>query len=178
MRNKKVLWITQTAVFIAVLIVVQYVTKALGQYVTGSLVNMILVTAALTAGLASGLTVAVLSPFFAFFFGIGPVIQIVPFVAIGNAVIVLVVRLIFGKDDNASLTRKILAVSVGAVAKFAALWLGVVNIALPLIPGLAPKQIEMMTAMFTWPQLITAAIGGALAMLVAPLISKAIKKKT
>ena len=33
--NKKVLWITETAVLIALLVVVQFVTKSFGQLVTG-----------------------------------------------------------------------------------------------------------------------------------------------
>ncbi len=178
MRNKKVLWITRTAIFIALLIVIQYATKALSQYVTGSLVNLLLVTAALTAGLASGLTVALLSPFFAFFFGIGPAfIQLVPFVALGNGAIVLVVWLIKRGGAGKDTVRSVIAVIAGALAKFAVLWLGVVRIMLPLIPGIKPAQVEKMTAMFTWPQLVTATIGAALAMAVAPMVARAIKGK-
>ena len=69
MKNtkNKILWITRTALFIAVLIVFQSLSASLGQIVTGSLVNLVLVTAALTGGIWSGLTVAAISPFFAWY---------------------------------------------------------------------------------------------------------------
>ena len=80
----------RTAIFLALLIAVQFVTRSMGQYVTGSLVNLVLIAAALMCGLWGGLAVAVLSPFCAFLIGIGPAFpQIVPAVALGNAVLVV-----------------------------------------------------------------------------------------
>ena len=40
--NKKILWITETAVMLALLVTLQAVTKPLGQLVTGSCVNAVL----------------------------------------------------------------------------------------------------------------------------------------
>lgn len=40
--NKKTLWITETAVMIALLVALQWATKPLGQFVTGSCVNLVL----------------------------------------------------------------------------------------------------------------------------------------
>ena len=94
MKKNAVLAITRTAVMIAILVMIQFITKSFGQYVTGSLVNLVLAVAALTIGLWEGIIVAAVSPFFAFMFGIGPAfIQIVPFVALGNAVLVVVLWL-------------------------------------------------------------------------------------
>ena len=82
-NTSKIRWITTTAIFIALLVALQGITKSMGQYVTGSMVNMILVVATLTAGTAAGATVALLSPVFAFMLGIGPAfVQMVPFVAL------------------------------------------------------------------------------------------------
>lgn len=69
--NKKTLWITETAVMIALLVALQWATKPLGQFVTGSCVNLVLGVSALVGGLWCGLTVALVSPFFAFLLGIG-----------------------------------------------------------------------------------------------------------
>lgn len=177
MRNKKVLWMAQTAIFIALLIVVQYFTKGFSQYVTGSLVNLLLVASALIVGLGSGITIAVISPFLAFLIGIGPAfIQLVPVVALGNAVIVLVAWLIAPREGKAGVVRRVLAVIAGAAAKFAVLWLGVVKLVLPLISTASPAQVQKMSAMFTWPQLFTALIGAGVAMIAVPLIQKALKK--
>ncbi|MCL2298910.1 MAG: ECF transporter S component, partial [Firmicutes bacterium] len=60
-------------------------------------------------------------------------------------------------------------------AKTAFLWVGLVLIALPLIPGLKEPQVAMLSAAFSWPQLVTSLLGGALAMLVMPLLNKAAK---
>ena len=70
--RKKVLWITETALMLALLVALQAVTKPLGQLVTGSCVNGVLAIAALLVGMSSGITVALLSPVFAFLFGIAP----------------------------------------------------------------------------------------------------------
>ena len=59
--NKKVRWITETAVMLALLVALQALTKGFGQFVTGSCVNAVLAVTVLTAGLGSGIVVAVLS---------------------------------------------------------------------------------------------------------------------
>ena len=62
--KSKALWVTRTAVMLALLIVLQWLTKPLGQIVTGSCVNAVLAVTVLLTGLSSGVTVAVLSPLF------------------------------------------------------------------------------------------------------------------
>ena len=87
--NRSLKTLCRTAIFLALLIAVQFVTRSMGQYVTGSLVNLILIASGLMCGLWGGLAVAVLSPICAFFIGIGPAFpQVVPAVALGNAVLV------------------------------------------------------------------------------------------
>ena len=89
--NRRVLWITETAVMTALLIILQTATKPAGQYVTGSCVNAVLAVSVLAAGVWSGAVVALLSPFFAFLLGIGPqLLPIVPSIAVGNLVFVLI----------------------------------------------------------------------------------------
>lgn len=174
--NNKTKWITKTAVMIALLVVLQAVTKGLGQFVTGSCVNFILATTALICGLSSGLTVAVLSPFFAFLFGIGPAfLPIVPGICAGNAVLVLVLWFILKKNDpKTGIARKALAIICGAVLKFALLNLLVTKVILPMLP-LNEKQVTVLSASFAWPQLVTALIGSILAVLLWPRLKKAIK---
>lgn len=173
--NNKTKWITQTAVLTALLIVLQFVTKPLGQIVTGSCVNAVLAVAALAAGLWSGLTVALLSPFFAFLLGIGPqLLPIVPAIAVGNGVLVLVLWLLAGKGES-GLVRQLAAWLAASVAKFGTLYLLVVQL-LCRILSLPQPQVATFTAMFSWPQLITALIGSGLALLIAPRLRKAMHK--
>ena len=173
--KKKTLWIAETAVMIALLVALQGLTKPAGQFVTGSCVNLILGVSTLVGGLWCGLTVALLSPFFAFLLGIGPaLIQIVPAIAVGNIVLVLVLFLICRKAKKLSPLSYGGAVAA-SVCKFAALYALVVLLLLPLL-GLPEKQVAMMSAMFSWPQLVTALIGSFLAVTVSPVIRKALHR--
>ena len=70
--RKKILWITETAVMLALLVAVQGITAGLGnQFITGSCVNLVLAVTALMVGLWGGVAVAAVSPFVAFLLGIG-----------------------------------------------------------------------------------------------------------
>ena len=165
----------RTAIFLALLIAVQFVTRSIGQYVTGSLVNLILIASGLMCGLWGGLAVAVLSPICAFFIGIGPASpQVVPAVALGNAVLVLLWVLIAGAK-NAPIARQAIALVVAAVAKFLTLYLVIVKWLVPMVLTLNEKQTAVLSASFSFPQLITAVIGGVLAMLLVPPLRRAIK---
>jgi len=180
MNKKRILWITQTALFIAVLISVQAVTGSLGQFVTGSLVNFILISASILGGLASAAVVATVSPIFAFLLiGIPLFPHIIPFIMLGNLTQVTIFCLIAGKSvDNLcveSYIRIIVAAVVAGVAKFIVLWVGVTQIALSIIPNIMPPQVAAMSAMFSWPQLVTAAIGSTIAIITMPALKKAIK---
>ena len=173
--KKKTLWIAETAVMIALLVALQGLTKPAGQFVTGSCVNLILGVSTLVGGLWCGLTVALLSPFFAFALGIGPaLIQIVPAIAVGNIVLVLVLWLICRKAKKLSVLSYGGAVAA-SVCKFAVLYALVVLLLLPLL-GLPEKQVAMMSAMFSWPQLVTALIGSFLAVTISPAIRKALHR--
>ena len=177
--KKKVFWITETAALLALLIVLQWVTKPLGQIVTGSCVNTVLAVSALLVGLSSGLTVALISPVCAYLFGVAPNLVAVPAIMVGNAVFVLLLKLICGK----ALWRQIVAWLAAAVGKFTMLYtLVVVLICGPLSgilmeAGLMKKpMIAVMTASFSWPQLVTALIGGALAVILVPILKKALNR--
>ena len=171
---KKTLWMTETAVLLALLIVLQWATKPLGQIVTGSCVNAVLAVAVLLGGLWCGLTVALCSPFCAFLLGIGPqLFAIIPAIALGNGVYVLALHLVHGPRPK--LPGKILALLSAAFGKFAVLYLVVVQLLCRVLP-LKPLQIDTFTAMFSIPQLVTALIGGALAMLMVPMLKKALRK--
>ena len=180
--NKKIRWITQTAVMLALLVSLQAITKPLGQLVTGSCVNAVLAITVLVAGLYSGITVAVISPVLAYLLGIAPQILTVPAIMVGNTVYVALLCLITGKNSRNILQRAIGWV-VAAFAKFAALyaivvWLicGVFSEALLEAGTLMPPMLKMLPATFSWPQLFTALIGGAVALLIVPVLRKALKR--
>lgn len=186
--NKKVLWITETAIMLALLVTLQALTKPAGQLVTGSCVNTVLAISALTGGLSCGLVVAFISPILAFLLGIAPQIVTVPAIMAGNAVFVVLLYLLADRTGK-NLVKQGIAWVVSAVAKFGVLYLLVVKLICGVASGsllgkkigetvvLAPPMLEKLPTMFAWPQLITALIGGAIALLIAPVIRKALHKK-
>lgn len=170
--SKKTLFITRTAAMLALLIVLQAATKNLGQFVTGSCVNAVLAAATLLGGFASGLIVAVVSPFLAFLLGIGPkLIEVVPAIAIGNLALVLILWAIKG-DGALNRVIKWIAASVG---KFLVLYLLVIQL-LCRVMTLPEKMIATFSTMFSWPQLVTALIGSGIILLILPILQKAIRK--
>lgn len=179
--NKKVRWITETAVLLALLVVLQSVTKPMGQIVTGSCVNAVLAIAALMVGMSSGVTIAIISPVLAFLLGIAGQSVTIPAIMAGNAVFVILLSAIAGKNHavGAQVTGWLLA----AVAKFVTLYILVAKIicgiaSAPLLASgtLKPPMLEKLPATFTWPQLITALIGGGIAVLIARVLRKALKR--
>lgn len=176
MKNKKVLWICETGLLLAVLLVLQALTKPAGQLVTGSCVNAVLAITALCVGLGSGLTIAVLSPIFAFLLGIAPQILTVPAIMVGNCVFVALLNLLAGRGKT-PLWKQLVAWAVSAVAKFVTLYLLVAKVICGLLAqqlALKPPMIVKLTETFSIPQLLTAAIGGAVALAVTPVLRKAL----
>ncbi|MDO5441138.1 MAG: ECF transporter S component [Bacillota bacterium] len=176
--KKNTLWITQTGIMLAALLILQFATKSLGQYVTGSCVNFVLVTCTLVCGLSSGIVIALLSPFFALFLGVGPAIFVLtPCISVANVVIVLVSALArkrIEKGEAKQLVNYIIIV-FAALAKFCCIYLLIVKLVLPIL-GLPPEKTALMSAMFSYPQLVTALIGGILSVAISAIIIKAIKK--
>lgn len=180
--NKKIRWITQTAVMLALLVALQALTKPMGQLVTGSFVNAVLAVTVLAAGLPAGLTVALISPVLAYLLGIAPQILTVPAIMVGNSVYVVLLYFIAGKDSR-KLVRQVIAWLAAAFAKFAALyavvvWLicGVLSEKLLASGAMKPPMLKLLPATFSWPQLITALIGGLAALLMVPVLRKALRK--
>lgn len=176
----RIRWITRTGILTALLVVLQWVTAGTqafaGQYITGSCVNCVLAVAVLVGGLWSGVAVALISPFCAFLLGIGPaLIQLVPCIALGNATLVICLYFIIGRRP-VPVWWQVIGAGVSAAAKFAVLYFAVIKVAIPAMGSvLKAPQIQKFTVMFSWPQLITALIGCGTAILILPLVKKAIK---
>ena len=180
--NKKIRFITETAVMLALLVSLQALTKPMGQLVTGSCVNAILAVSALVGGLSSGLVVALVSPVLAFLLGIAPQILTVPAIMAGNAVYVVLLSLLADKNGK-NMVKQIVAWVVAAAAKFVTLYLLVVKVICGVMAAsllaagtLKEPMLKALPATFSWPQLFTALIGGAVALVIVPTLRKALKK--
>lgn len=180
--NKKIRWICETALMLAVLVAAQALTKPLGQLVTGSCVNTVLAVTALVAGWRSGITVALISPVMAFLLGIAPQILTVPVIMAGNAAFVAVLWLLAAARE-AALWRRLTAWLSAAAVKFclmyaAVRWLICGLLAPALLEGGLLKQpmLQALPITFGWPQLVTALIGGGIGLLLTPLLKRALKR--
>ena len=180
--KKKILWITETAVMLAALVALQYVTKPLGQLVTGSCVNLVLAVTVLLVGASGGVTVALISPVMAYLLGIAPQILTVPAIMVGNTVFVLMLHALVSRSEG-KLSVQVTGWILAAVAKFAVLYLIVAKLICGVLAedllasgALKEPMLKALPATFSWPQLITALIGGGLALAIVPLIRKAVKK--
>lgn len=185
--KKKTLWLTETAVMLALLITLQALTKPLGQLVTGSCVNAVLAIAVLLIGMSSGITVAVISPVCAYLLDIAPNFVTVFPIMIGNVCFVVLLRLIAGKSHKPVWKQPVALISAAGV-KFGVLYLLVVKVICGVASGallgkklgdivvLAPDMLKLLPTMFAWSQLFTALIGGAVALLIAPVLRKALHR--
>ncbi len=180
--NRKIRWITETAIMLALLVTLQALTKPMGQLVTGSCVNAVLGVTALVGGLASGITVAVISPVMAYLLGIAPQILTVPAIMVGNTVFVVLLASLADRTGK-SIVKQIVAWFLAAAGKFVSLYLIVVYIICGVLAPnllatgmLKEPMLKALPATFSWPQLITALIGGAVALLIFPVLRKALKR--
>ena len=114
--NKKIRWITETAVMLALLVSLQAITKPLGQLVTGSCVNTVLAISALVGGLSCGLVVALCSPVLAFLLGIAPAALTVPAIMAGNAVFVVLLSQLADKTGK-QIVKQVFAWVLAAVGR-------------------------------------------------------------
>ncbi|HOQ37772.1 MAG TPA: ECF transporter S component [Acetivibrio sp.] len=166
MNNSKIKFITRTAMLLALTIVFQALGRTIpaglnSNFIVGPLVNACLVVSATLVGIYGGAVISVLAPFGAILTGAKLPLPLAPFIALGNFVLVLAFY-IFRK-------KKIVAIAVGSVAKFVVIYGSLLYI-IPFF-NLLPKNqaLNLAGAAFGWPQLVTALIGGVIAL---PIIMK------
>lgn len=190
--KKSIRWITETAVLLALLVCLQWVgsmipNQLVKQLVTGTMVNCVLAVAALYAGYGSSITIAVVSPVFAFLLGIAPqIITVLPIMA-GNVCYVVLLRLIYGNTGR-PFWKQPVALAAAATGKFLVLYVLVVKVICGVAAGdllgqklgnkmlLAEPMLKMLPVMFSWPQLVTAVSGGIIALAITPVLRKALHK--
>jgi len=180
--KQRIFWITRTAVLLALLVSLQAVTKPLGQLVTGSCVNAVLAVAALIGGLSSGLTVAACSPILAFWLGIAPQLVTVPVIMLGNCVYVVLLVLLAGPRGKVLWVRAAGWIAA-AICKSAVLYGVVVQLICKVLASrllqmglLKEPMLKLLPVTFGWPQLVTALLGGAVAMLILPVLRKVVRR--
>ena len=179
----------EAAVLLALLICLQALgalipVQLTKQLITGTLVNCVLAVTVLLSGMGSGIALALCSPVCAFLLGIAPnLITVVPIMA-GNCCYVA----LLGSCKSAPLLRQGIGLAAASLAKFAVLYLLVVQLICGMASGallgkklgdtvlLAPPMLKLLPVMFSWPQLVTALVGGGLALAILPVLRKALHR--
>lgn len=182
------MWVAESALLIALLVVVQLLTFAVpksvplvSQLFTGSLVNLVLIMGAGTVGFSGAAIAAVISPVLAFLFGQMAIPQMIPVVIVGNIVIVAITWAFFVNDNKFSKGKAfgfdLAGVIVGAAVKTLVLYGATVLLMVPVFFKGMPKIAKNVTMMFSWPQAVTAVIGGVLALIIIPRLRTFLKSR-
>jgi hypothetical protein len=149
-----------TAMMLALTLVFQLGFSMFSQPMVGPLVNMCLFIAVMVAGIPSAIIIGCISPLAAYLLGIMPVLPVLPFIMLGNAVLVLVFGL-FSKIIKNKYSS-VFSVVLAAISKFALLAFSIRLFVPLLMPKVPVKLVESLTI----PQLVTALIGGFLALII------------
>lgn len=166
-------FLTRTALLLAIAIAFQIFGRFIpyNNLIVGPIVNAVLIVATYTAGFWSGTSIAVIAPLVSAFTNkaaIAPlIITFSPFIILGNFIIVLAFHLLRRKN-------MIAGVAAGAVCKFAFLYASIAIFT--SVVKMKPQVAVTLTNLFSWPQLMTAVIGGILALIVITLAGKQLEK--
>mgnify|MGYP002792722556 FL=1 len=138
--------ITVTAIMIALCVVVQLLKTPGTLPITGGLINLILIIDTLYCGLLSGVIVSVVAPVTSFIITqsaiISTVPMILPFIMLGNIVIVLFAWFVRGKKLELNLLP--LSLVTGSFAKWAVMNLLIVKWVIPTFGShLSPKMTKI-----------------------------------
>lgn len=173
MKNKNVICLVQSSILLATAIVFQLIGSkipGINQLLVGSVINSVLLVVTYLCGTFYGTAVGVLTPLTALLVGqLKPAMApFIPFIMIGNCIFVISYGLFLSKSSYVKYT----GVGLGAILKFLFLSLSAkkfiyifkMNFPAPIAKALA---VAMGTT-----QLITALIGGVLAIALIEILVK------
>lgn len=171
--NRKLRLVTRTALLLAIAILFQFLGKFMGSlnnFIVGPVINAVLLISSEIVGVFSGLIISIATPIISALTNksiMAPVVlAFSPFIISGNAIFVLCYFFLRKRG-------RIIAIAVGAVAKAAFLYASIS--VFTRFVDIKAQWVKVLIGMFSWPQLITAIIGGAIAVIVIPVLKKAVK---
>lgn len=172
--------IATTAVLLAICIVSQFL-KNTSIYITGPIVNAIIIIDTFFCGMVCGIIISIIAPVTSFFITGSPIMAAIPAmfpcIMLGNIMMVLAVGLISKRRIG---SKKRWAVSLpvsivtGAIAKAAVMGVLISLIVLPnLLPEAMLPKLRVLQFQFSVAQLITALMGGAISFGIIAALRKA-----
>jgi hypothetical protein len=165
--------IAYSSLFLAIGIVFQVIGRnipQINQFLVGPIINSILILTAFVCGRWWGVGVGILTPLLAWFVGqlAAPLAPFIPFIMVGNLLFVLVFSLFVEGD----IFRRAIGITLGALVKFAFLSFASTKLIKLIGLNFPPKIAKALATSMSFPQLITAFIGGALALLIIELLKR------
>jgi len=153
--------LSQFSLFLVVMVFAPLIGN---QLITGSIVNAMLLISTMTLGLSSALLLSFLPSIISLFVGTLPVVlfPMIPFIVLGNMIFVYLFSKLMEKNYWLG------AVS-GSLLKFALLFISSNLIIQFFIKQTVASKIAVM---MSWPQLITALIGSAIAFTIYKVIKR------
>lgn len=167
--------LTQTALLLAICIVSQFM-KNTSVYLTGPIINAVLLIALWSVNVQAALVLSVLTPITAFMITGSPITAaiplLIPVIMLGNAIFVTAVWL----GQKKGVDMKYVGMGAGCILKAAFMWIMTSFVLFPIFgqnvasrlpkPEALPKVLETAKITFSVTQLITAAIGCVLAVII------------
>lgn len=171
--------ITVTAIMVALCVVVQLFKNPGTIPITGGLINLIIIIDTLYCGLVSGMILSAIAPITSFIITQSPIIaavpMILPFIMVGNIVIVIFAWAVRCKKLELNLLP--LSLVAGSFAKWGVMTLCIIKWVLPTFgASLAPKMYKMAAVTYSTTQLYAALAGTALACIIWPIVKLGIKR--
>ena len=166
---------TRTAVLLTLMLAVQCF-KNFSPYITGPLINLILLIACCYIDLKSGIILSIIAPVTSYFITQSPVItatnfMAMPVIMIGNIIYVISVYVFLKKDNTIYL---ILGLWFGCVSKWAFMFLSAESVLKVIFhKNLTPLLLKQIGFMFGTLQLIAGVIGGILFFVIYKILKKA-----
>jgi hypothetical protein len=151
LKREKMFAVTQFAVLIGIAVIAPFFQN---QFITGSIVNATLFVSTVLLGAKAGIMVGLIPSLIALSVGTlpTPLAPMIPYIMTGNAILVIVFSLFIKKYG--------MAIFLSGTLKFVFLYAASL-----IVVGLLPNNelAQSVAFMMSWPQLITAFVGGALA---------------
>jgi len=164
-----------SALFLAIAVIIQLLGKSIpqiSQFLVGPVVNAVIILTTYFAGHKYGILVGALTPLLAYATNVlaPAMLPFVPFIALGNIIYVITFS-ILKKMKNG----EVIGVVVGSVLKYLFLFVCATKLIDIIAPGMKDAVKAKLAISMGIPQLITALIGGAAAILLYQLLKKRIK---
>lgn len=172
-NNKGVQNLIRSGLFLGIAIVFQLIGKnfpQVSQFLVGPGVNAVLLLTAYICGAYYGIAAAALTPILALVLGQFSALlaSFIPFIMIGNAVYVLA----FGLLKNKTRIGEYMGVAAGSLLKFLFLYYSASKLVPLLGLGIPEKALPKLAAMMGVPQLVTALLGGAAAIIIIEILKR------